>query len=412
MAIYNYRALKSGTLIDGKIEANSLSEAREALKKQNLTPTKIVEQNSSAAVKKTSTQTKNTNTKNVVVKSLSIREKIDFTNTLFILQKTGISIVETLLFMEMNTTSKKIKILAAELRRQVLAGSSLSEAVSKHPGIFDQIFLGLIKAGEESGELEVTLERMIYLLDKQDKLRSKIIGIVTYPCIVIFIAIAVTLIMLAFVFPAFKDMYDNMGDKLPWITQTLMDAGLFLKTYWFLIPIILFSIAFAVFNIMKWPFSRRIIDKVSLKLPLIRTFVQFVSLSNFLTVLKVAFDAGVPIIDALLLANLTIQNYKIKESFINSTALINRGQSLTSALRSTDIMPGIVLCMISTGEQAGSLGSMLDQAGFYIDTQLERVIDTISKFFEPALMIVIGGVVMVLALALYLPLFQSYSNMM
>jgi type II secretory pathway component PulF len=411
MAIYNYRALKSGNLVDGKIEANSLGEAREALRKQNLTPTKIIEQSSGLAPKKVVSQQGKKN-KNVVVNSLNIREKIDFTNTLYILQKTGISIVETLLFMEMNTTSKKIKILAAELRRQVLAGSSLSEAVSKHPGIFDQIFLGLIKAGEESGELEVTLERVIYLLDKQDKLRSKIIGIVTYPCIVIFIAIAVTLIMLAFVFPAFKDMYDNMGDKLPWITQTLMDAGLFLKAYWFLIPIIMISLAFAVFNVMKWPFSKRIIDQVSLKIPLIKTFVQFVSLSNFLTVLKVAFDAGVPIIDALLLANLTIQNYIIKESFINSTALINRGQSLTSALKATNTMPGIVLCMISTGEQAGSLGSMLDQAGFYIDTQLERVIDTISKFFEPALMIVIGGVVMVLALALYLPLFQSYSNMM
>ncbi|MDD3013472.1 MAG: type II secretion system F family protein, partial [Candidatus Gastranaerophilales bacterium] len=148
------------------------------------------------------------------------------------------------------------------------------------------------------------------------------------------------------------------------------------------------------------------------KIPLIKTFVQFTSLSNFLTVLKVAFDAGVPIIDALLLANLTINNFIIKEAFIKCTTMINSGQSLTTALKSTNILPGIVLCMLSTGEQAGSLGSMLDQAGSFVDSQLERTMDTISKFFEPALMIVIGGIVMVLALALYLPLFQSYSNMM
>lgn len=409
MPVYNYRALKSGKdLVDGKIEANSIAEAREVLKRKNLTPTKIEEQVAGILSRR---ETKKSN-KKVLIDKLSVREKIDFTNTLHILQKTGISIVETLLFMEMNTTSKKIKALAADLRRSVLSGASLSESVAKHPKIFDQIFLGLIKAGEESGELEVTLERMIYLLDKQDKLKNKIVGIITYPCIVIFIAIAVTLIMLTFVFPAFKEMYDNMGNELPWITQTLMDIGVFLKTYWFLLPIIMISLVFAVLNVMKWEFSKRIIDKVSLKIPLVKTFVQFASLSNFLTVLKVAFDAGVPIIDGLLLANLTIHNYIIKEAFINSTAMINRGQSLTSALKSTNTMPGIVLCMISTGEQAGQLGGMLDQAGLYVDTQLERTIDTLSKFLEPALMVVIGGVVMVLALALYLPLFQSYSNMM
>jgi type IV pilus assembly protein PilC len=410
MPIYNYRALKSlRDLVNGKIEANSLKEARDALKRQGLLPTRILEQNTSFLSHK---ENKSKSEKKAAISGLNIREKIDFTNTLHILQKTGISIVETLLFMEMNTTSKKIKALASELRKSVLAGSSLSEAISKYPKIFDQVFMGLIKAGEESGELEITLERMIYLLDKQDKIKSKIVGIITYPCIVIVIAVAVTLIMLAFVFPAFKDMYENMGSKLPWITQTLMDAGIFLKAYWFMIPIIIFSVIFFLFNVMKWNFTKRIVDKISLKIPLIKTFVQFTSLSNFMTVLKVAFDAGIPIIDSLLLANLTINNFVIRESFVKCTTMINQGQSLTAALRATDVLPGIVLCMVSTGEQAGSLGSMLDQAGSYIDVQLERTIDTISKFFEPALMILIGGIVMVLALALYLPLFQSYSNMM
>jgi len=408
MPTYNYRALKSGKeLVSGKIEANSIQEARDDLKRKNLIPTKIEEQGGASAANK---ETKRN--KKFSVGKLNIREKIDFTNTLFILQRTGISIVETLLFMEMNTTSKKIKALSSELRKHVLAGSSLSDAVAKYNNIFDPIFLGLIKAGEESGELEVTLERMIYLLDKQDKLKSKIIGILTYPCIVIFIAIGVTLAMLMFVFPAFKDMYDNMGCDLPWITKTLMDFGTFLKTYWFFPPLIMIGILFLFFNVTKWEFTKKILDTISLKIPLIKTFIQYTSLSNFINVLKVAFDAGIPIIDSLLLANLTINNYHVKESFVNATSMIGRGQSLTSALKATNVMPGIVLCMISTGEQAGSLGEMLEQAGFYIDIQLERIVDTISKFFEPALMVLIGGVVMILALALYLPLFKTYSNML
>lgn len=409
MPLYSYTALKSGKdKVSGKIEAQTLKDAREALRKMNLVPTKIQEQAEKAA--KTSSGRKTES--GVKLKKLSMREKIDFTNTLYVLSKTGISIIEALLFVELNSSSKNSQVLATELKKSVMLGANLSESINRYPETFDPIYSGLIKAGEESGELDTTLERMMFLLEKQDRLRSKVIATMAYPCFIIVLAILVTLVMLTFVFPAFKDMYDNMGKELPLITKVLMDLGIFLKTYWY-VPILggLTSI-YALYFLLTWPGSRKVIDDVMLKIPVVKVFVQLASLSNFISVLRVSFDAGVPIVDSLLLANLTVQNYVYKRIFRETATKIQHGQSLSSSLKQTELIPGVVMCMISTGEQSGQLGDMLEQSSIYIDTQLERTVDLLNKLFEPILLVVVGGIVLVLALALYLPLFQSYSNMM
>ena len=133
---------------------------------------------------------------------------------------------------------------------------------------------------------------------------------------------------------------------------------------------------------------------------------------NFIAVLKIAFDAGVPIVDSLMLANLTTQNYILHDSIKDAANKIQQGQSLSKSLKATNAIPSIIMCMISTGEQSGQLGDMFEQSSLYIDTQLERIMDTLNKLFEPILLVIIGGIVLTLALALYLPLFQSYSNIL
>lgn len=422
MPVFSYTALKSGkNKVTGKIEASSMKDARDALRRLDLIPTKIEEQvDSSTQVKPkfnfsfggSGTGSEPGKSERVVkIPKLSMREKIDFTNTLYILSKTGISIIEALLFIELNASTNKVRRLAIELRRQVLLGSNLSDAVAKYPETFDFIYSGLIRAGEASGELDTTLRRMMDLLDKQDKLKSKIISTMAYPAFMIVLANLVTLVMLCFVFPAFKDMYDNMGQKLPLITQVLMDLGMFLKKYWFTIPIFFGTVGYAIYFILTWPVSRRVIDNSLLHIPVLDNFVKLTALSNFLSVLKVSFDAGVPILDSLMLANMTIQNMKIQKVFREAAMKIQHGMSLSTALKATNVVPGIIMCMISTGEQSGQLGDMLEQCSIFIDTMLDRIVDLLNKLAEPMLLVVIGGIVMVLALALYLPLFQSYANM-
>ncbi len=405
MAIYNYIALKNNKdIVKGKVDAQSLREARENIRNLGFIPTKVYEEKA----KGEDDTEKKVDVKGGKVKKLGLQDRMDFTSTLQILAQSGIPIIESLMFIENDAAKLKVRLVAKELRRQIMAGATFADTIAKYPDQFGQIYIGLVKAGEDSGELEKTLQRLLELLGKQAAIRSKVIGTLMYPMFVIILAVIIVLVMLMFVFPVFKEMFDGMGKELPWITATLMSAGIFLKTYWFFVPIMLGSICGFFTFIMRWQPSKRKIDEFVLKVPLLRDLIQFSNFANFVAVMQVAYDAGVPIIECLYLANVTLTNYTLKTKIEGATLKVQQGQHLSIALRSTHVMPKMILFMIATGEQSGRLGDMLMQATNFIDKKLDGIIDTMTKMIEPIMLIVIGSIVLTLALALYLPLFNSY----
>jgi len=401
VTVYNYVALKNNRdVVKGKVEADGLKDARENIRKLGFLPTKIYEEAQAATENKIEAKK---------VQKLGLQDKIDFTSTFQILAQSGIPVIESLVFIENDAAKLKIRLLAKEIRRQIMAGSTFADTIAKYPEIFGQIYIGLVKAGEDSGELEKTLERLLELLKKQSAIRSKVIGTLMYPAFVILLAMVIVTIMLVFVFPAFKDMFENQGKALPWITATLMSFGEFLKAYWILIPIIFGTVIFGTTFLLHWEPSKRRIDNFVLKVPLLTDLIQFSNFSNFIAVMQVAYDAGVPIVDCLYLSNITLTNYTLRDKISTSTSKVQEGQHLSMALKSTHVMPKMILFMISTGEQSGRLGDMLLQATMYIDKKLDVIIDTMTKMVEPIMLLVIGSIVLVLALALYMPLFQSYT---
>jgi type IV pilus assembly protein PilC len=341
---------------------------------------------------------------------LSLNEKIDFISTLQILLQSGIPAVESLMFMEQESANKKIRSMAQVLKTQIMAGSTLADTLARYPQVFGYIFIGLIKAGEEAGELEKTLGRIKDLLTKQENTKSKVIGTLMYPMFVIVLAFIITLVMLLFVFPAFKDMFEQQEKALPLITSLMINMGDFLKEYWFTIPI--FILAFVVFCIVvvKWQPARNILDKIVLKVPLLNNLVLYSNYSNFLSVLSVAYDAGIPIVDCLHLGVITLTNSVLRNKMSGAIIKVQQGMQVSQALKATKVMPRMLLFMISTGEQSGRLGEMLEKGVNYLDKILDGIIDTLTKMIEPIMLIVIGGIVLVMALALYLPLFQSYMS--
>lgn len=402
MAIYNYVALKNNkNIVQGKIEANNLKEARENVRKLGFLPTKIYEE------AKSSTENKIEPKK---IQKLGLQDRIDFTSTFQILAQSGIPVIESLVFIENDAANLKVRLLAKELRRQIMAGSTFADTVGKYPKVFGQIYIGLVKAGEDSGELEKTLERLLELLKKEAAIKAKVIGTLMYPAFVIILAMVIVTVMLVFVFPAFKDMFENQGKELPFITATLMSLGEFLQAYWILIPIIFGTVIFGTTFLLTWAPSRKKIDKFVLKVPLLTDLIQFSNFSNFIAVMQVAYDAGVPIVDCLYLSNLTLTNYTLRDKISSATNKVQQGQHLSMALKLTQVMPKMILFMIATGEQSGRLGEMLTQATVYIDKKLDNIIDTMTKMVEPAMLLLIGSIVLALALALYMPLFQSYTN--
>ncbi len=403
MTIYNYIALKNNKdIVKGKIDAEDLRGAREGIRKLGFIPTKVYEERS----KEEKDEAKKI--RGGKVQKLGLQDRMDFTSTLQILAQAGIPIIESLMFIETDAAKLKVRLVAKELRRQIMAGSTFADTVAKYPEQFGQIYIGLVKAGEDAGELEKTLSRLLELLNKESNIRGKVIGTLMYPMFVIVLAVIIVLVMLMFVFPVFKEMFDGMGKELPWITATLMSVGIFLKTYWFLVPIIVGSICGFFTFLMRWQPSKRKIDEWVLKVPLLTDLIQFSNFANFVAVMQVAYDAGVPIIECLYLANITLTNHTLKTKIETATLKVQQGQHLSIALRSTHVMPKMILFMIATGEQSGRLGDMLLQATSYIDKKLDTIIDTMTKMIEPIMLIVIGGIVLTLALALYLPLFSSY----
>lgn len=407
MAIYNYIALKNNKdIVKGKVNAEDLREARESIRSLGFIPTKVYEEKT----KSEEDSEKKTEVKGGKIKKLGLQDRMDFTSTLQILAQSGIPIIESLMFIENDAAKLKVRLVAKELRRQIMAGATFADTIAKYPDQFGQIYIGLVKAGEDSGELEKTLQRLLELLGKEAAIRGKVIGTLMYPMFVIVLAVIIVLVMLMFVFPVFKEMFDGMGKDLPWITATLMSAGIFLKTYWFFVPIILGSIAGFFTFIMRWQPSKRKIDEFVLKVPLLCDLIQYSNFANFVAVMQVAYDAGVPIIECLYLANVTLTNYTLKTKIETATLKVQQGQHLSIALRSTRVMPKMILFMIATGEQSGRLGDMLLQVTNFIDKKLDGIIDTMTKMIEPIMLIVIGSIVLTLALALYLPLFSSYMS--
>lgn len=407
MTIYNYIALKNNKdIVKGKVNAEDLREARESIRSLGFIPTKVYEEKT----KSEEDSEKKIEVKGGKIKKLGLQDRMDFTSTLQILAQSGIPIIESLMFIENDAAKLKVRLVAKELRRQIMAGATFADTIAKYPDQFGQIYIGLVKAGEDSGELEKTLQRLLELLGKEAAIRGKVIGTLMYPMFVIVLAVIIVLVMLMFVFPVFKEMFDGMGKDLPWITATLMSAGIFLKTYWFFVPIILGSIAGFFTFIMRWQPSKRKIDEFVLKVPLLCDLIQYSNFANFVAVMQVAYDAGVPIIECLYLANVTLTNYTLKTKIETATLKVQQGQHLSIALRSTRVMPKMILFMIATGEQSGRLGDMLLQATNFIDKKLDGIIDTMTKMIEPIMLIVIGSIVLTLALALYLPLFSSYMS--
>ncbi len=398
MPRYEYEARWGEETKRGTVDAKSQVEARVKVKNMGYKLVALRELSANQAKATTGT-----------LQSLSLKEKIDFTQTFLTLNKAGLPIIESLIFIEKDAASRQVRLLAQEIKKQIISGYTLSDTISKYPNLFGHVYIGLAKAGEDSGEIDKTFERLIDLLKKQGDIKGKVISALTYPVFVVILAIAVVLVMLMFVFPAFKDMFDQQGKELPAITQFCIDAGEFLKDKWMVIPLAVIGFVGLGSYALKWEPSRRKLDEWLLKIPIISDLVKAAAFSNFLTVLQIAYDAGIPIIECLYLSRTTLSNYVMNEAIKISIKKMQAGAHLSESLKAANLFPKMILFMVSTGEQSGRLGELMDQSVKQIDQDLDNIIDTLGKLVEPVMLIFIGVIVCFLALSLYLPLFQSYA---
>ncbi len=410
MAKYQYSALKNNTqVIKGMVEASNPREAREKIRALGYTPTKIyIEQSLSEQPYTTNEEIiKNSSTRKVT--RLSLQEKIMFTSELEVLLSSGIPILEALQTIGLNSPKWKLKEICLNLQTCILSGMTFAQALNAlYSKVFGPVYTALVKTGEDAGELEATLRRMLVLLNKQDRIKGKIIGASIYPGILILLMLGLLILFSKFVFPAFMSVFTFNGASLPFLASMLVGICSFVMNFWWFIILAFGAACGAAVSLFKNPYFKSKWDEFILKVPVISDFVQYINLSNFMTVLQISYDAGLPIMSGLELSYKTVGNYTIKHRISNALGHVRAGKTLTESFQRAAAIPGALMTMIATGEKSGTLGKMLHDAAEVLDKKVDMALEALTKLFEPAVIIIMGGVVLFVAVAFY----QMYVGML
>ena len=401
MAKYQYTALKNNkTIVNGEVEAATLREAREKIRTLGFVPTKVYTETADIALQ---------TVQNQHLKFLSLDDKIMFTSELEVLLSSGISILEALASIEKNTYKEKIKEICSVLSAEIQSGYTFAQALSKNYGnVFGAVYLGLVKSGEDAGELDVTLARMLVLLRKQQNIKNKIVSASIYPAILIAIMMGVLTIFSKFVFPIFFGIITNNGGTAPFMAQILMNVCNFVNSFWWLILGAMAGGVAGFKALLKNEGFKKGLDDIVLSIPVVSEFFRYINLSNFMTVLHISYDSGLPIMSCLELSEKTIGNLVIKEQAKNTQELVKEGTQLTEAFNRSNLIPPALMSMISAGEMSGTLGKMLQDAAEVVDKKVDMALEAMTRLFEPMVIIILGAAVLFIAIAFV----QAYYGMM
>lgn len=408
MIKFKYQALQDNTkIIKGEIEAQNLREARELIRKLGFIPTKVYTE---VAVEQT--KVVEVNEKPILktqVKNLSLVQKINFTSQLETLLSAGIPILEALQCVENNSSDLKLKTICANISDTIASGMTFAQSLKNLYGsVFGVVYTSLVKTGEDAGELEATLQRMLILLRKQEAIKDKIVSASIYPAVLLSMMTGLSIIFAKFVFPKFAEVMTFNGADLPFLAQSIMGFFNFIDNFWWLVLILIGATCYVVMQLFKNPQIKSKWDEFVLKIPVISDFITYINLSNFMTVMHISYDAGVPIMSGLELANKTIGNYTIKSKIFTSVNLIRAGKTLTEAFNCAGVIPSALISMISAGEKSGFLGKMFHDCADVIDKKVDMALEAMTKLFEPAVILIMGGAVLLIAIAF----FQAYVGML
>ena len=396
MPVYTWVALtRKGRTLKGDIEAADETIALSQLKRRRLTVKKIKPKPKDLFENVAFMQPKVTN-KDIVIFTRQFSTMID----------AGLPLVQGLNILADQSENSTFKKILKEVTRDVEGGATLAEALKKHPKVFDNLFVNLVAAGEVGGILDTILQRLATYIEKAEKLKSQIKGAMTYPIVVVSVAILVIAVILIFVIPVFQEMFEGFGKSLPVPTQIVVAMSDFMKAniHYMIGGLIVFIFLFKKYR--DTPRGRKQIDTLALKLPIFGPLLKKVAVARFTRTLGTMISSGVPILDALEVTAKTSGNVVLEEVIFEVRSSIAEGQTISEPLAETDIFPGMVIQMISVGEATGALDTMLEKIADFYDDEVDTAVDALTSMLEPLLMVFLGGSIGGLVIAMYLPIFQ------
>jgi type IV pilus assembly protein PilC len=318
----------------------------------------------------------------------------------------GLSLIRALHILHEQTENKKLAAVVDEVRLDVEKGASLSQALSRHPKVFTRLYVSMVRAGETGGVLDGVLVQLASILEKQVELKRKITSAMTYPVAVLCLVLMIVSAMLVFVVPTFETLYADLGGTLPLPTRLLLTvSGFFTK--W--LPLILIAEVLIVIGFKKWIQSdrgRAVWDSFKLKVPIFGKLVHKTCLTRFSRTFAVLLRSGVPILEALEITSETVNNTVVAGAIKETQEAVKRGESVAAPLAAHPVFPPMVVQMLAVGEETGQVDTMLEKVADFYDQEIEATVDALTSLLEPMLIVVMGGAVGGMVVALYMPMFQ------
>lgn len=386
---------RKGQKVQGEIEADNITIARQILERQGLSlkslrpkPKDILEY--------------------IPVLQEKVKEKdlVLFTRQFSTMIDAGLPIIQCLEILRDQTENKAFRKVLRVLKKDVEEGATFSEALRKHPKVFDQLFVNLVAAGEAGGILDVTLTRLAAYLEKVASLKKKVRGAMTYPAIVVAIAVLVIMVILIYVIPVFAGLFRDAGVALPTLTVLVLSVSDFTKDYFHWLILGAFVVAALFRRFRKTRRGREITDRIFLKVPVFGILLKKVALARVTRTLGTMLGSGVPILESMELVAATAGNTVVEKAIRDAQQAVSQGKTLAEPLEQSGVFPPMVVHMVSVGEATGALDSMLSKVADFYDEEVDATVEALTSLLEPMLIVFLGVTIGGLLVAMYMPIFQ------
>lgn len=383
----------------GEIDAASEAEARVKLRAQRLIPIRIV-----GAEKQAKT------IKNIGGKGVSSKELQIFTRQLATLLGSGVPIVQAMDVLAGGSRAPGLSFALKTVVSDISKGKQFGDALAEHPRVFDRFYVNMVRAGEQSGNLDLILNRLAAYIEKSVKIQGKIKGALVYPVGIIVVAFVVVAALLVFVIPKFQSLFAQGNAEMPALTKFVLKLSDFFIGYWWAIIGGAIAGVFALMNYYRTPEGRRTCDAILIDIPFLGDLIQKGAIARFTRTLSTLLGSGVGIMEALEIGSRVTGNYVIELAINRAKDAITEGKSLTVPLAKEKYIPNMVTQMIGVGETTGALDQMLGKIADFYEDEVDVAVGALTSIMEPMLMVVLGGIIAFLVIAMYLPIFNLAST--
>ncbi|MGM9950418.1 MAG: type II secretion system F family protein [Lysinibacillus sp.] len=401
MTVYKYRGRsKTGALKKGTIQALNKNAAIVQLREQGINPREVEE------------------SKSILHKDLNLERSVkneDFViycRQFATLIRAGISIVEATNILARQSTSKPLKRALEEVGEDVRRGTAFSQAVAKHPKVFPDLFINMMRSGEATGSIDETLERLANTFEKQFRIKKKVQSTLTYPAILLMITIGVVFFLLIYIVPTFVQTFEEMGTELPIITVITVKISDWLVSFWWLLIMVVLGAVIGFNSLYKK--NKRfhyMVHYSMLRLPVFGPLLQKTVISRLTRTLSSLFSSAVPILQAISISERVSGNPVISEVMIDARESLEKGSTLTEPLQKSWLFPPLVTSMTQIGESTGSLDYMLEKIADFYEEEVDRAVDTLKSLIEPMMILFLAVIVGFIVAAIMLPMFSLYEQM-